>query len=216
MADICCENLSIGYGADVVQSGITFSIESGSYVCILGENGAGKTTLVKTLLGLLKPMGGKLYVSPEIKSEGIGYLPQQGVVPGDFPTTVEEVVLSGNQRRAGLFYKQADRDRANTCMEKLGVLDLRKRSYQELSGGQKQRVMLARALCVSDRILVLDEPVTGLDIKNQDLLYEMVEQLNKSGVTILMISHDKDVLSKSATHLLRVEKTGVVLEEVAG
>lgn len=211
---IKCVDLSIGYGSDVIQNHITFEINEGDYVCVLGENGAGKTTLIKTMLGLISPINGTLEINGSIKNEGIGYLPQQGIVQRTFPTTVKEVVLSGRQNKIKLFYSKNDKKIADDIMKKFDIFDLKNKRYSDLSGGQQQRVLLARALCVSDKMLILDEPITGLDIKNQELLYDLIETLNKNGTTIIMISHDSNVLSKNASHVLCVNSNNVKLSTV--
>ena len=204
MCILKCENLSIGYGKNVLHENISFEINAGDYVCVLGENGSGKTTLIKTLLGLIKPMSGTLKLDKDIQSSGIGYLPQINAAQKNFPTTVWEIVLSGRQNKIKLFYKKEDREEAVKTMKTLDILDLKNKSFQDLSGGQQQRVLLARALCVSDKLLILDEPITGLDIKNQELLYSLIADINKRGTTIIMISHDSNVLATSATHVLSV------------
>jgi len=196
MALLSFENLSIGYDNNPVLEGLNFSIEKGDYLAILGENGAGKSTLLKTMLGLIKPLSGKIVFSSEVKKTEIGYLPQQTVVQRDFPASVWEIVISGCLAKDGLrpFYSKKDKEIAEANIKRLGLEDLKKRCYRELSGGQQQRVLLARALCSSDKILVLDEPVTGLDPKVTVQLYELIDSLNKDGITIVMISHDMHAL----------------------
>ncbi len=211
---INCNDLSIGYGSDLIQSHITFSINQGDYVCVIGENGSGKSTLIKTLLGIIPVISGKLTIDTQIKEEGIGYLPQQNIVQRNFPTTVIEVVLSGRQNKTRFFYSEEDKKVAKEKMEELGIYDLRNKSYSELSGGQQQRVLLARALCVSDKLLVLDEPITGLDLKNQEIFYDLIKKLNEKGTTIIMISHDSAVFSKSATHILEVNHDNIQLYSI--
>lgn len=190
------ENVAIGYDNSVVAEDLNFSIEKGDYLAILGENGAGKSTLLKTMLGLIKPIKGKISFDAEVKKTEIGYLPQQTVVQRDFPASVWEIVISGCLARNGLrpFYTKEDKLLAESNIKKLGLEDLKKRCYRELSGGQQQRVLLARALCSSNKLLVLDEPVTGLDPKVTTQLYEIIESLNKEGITIIMISHDLQAL----------------------
>ena len=192
MALLSFENVAIGYESNPIVQGINFSVNKGDYLVILGENGAGKSTLLKTMLGLLKPLSGKIVFDTEVKKTEIGYLPQQTVVQKDFPASVWEIVLSGCLARNGIrpFYSKNDKELANYNIERLGLESLKKKCYRELSGGQQQRVLLARALCASDKILVLDEPVTGLDPKVTAQLYEIIDSLNKDGITIIMISHD--------------------------
>lgn len=199
------ENLSIGYDNNIIIDNLSFDVESGDYLAILGENGAGKSTLLKTMLGLIPPIRGKIVFSEEVKKTEIGYLPQQTVVQRDFPASVWEIVLSGCLARSGLrpFYSKQDKELAKANIKKMGLEGFEKRCYRELSGGQQQRVLLARALCSSDKVLVLDEPVTGLDPKVTNQLYEIVDSLNQEGITIIMISHDLHVL-KHANKILHL------------
>ena len=198
-------NLSIGYENTVVLDNLSFEIEKGDYLAIIGENGAGKSTLLKTMLGLIPPIKGKVVFSNELKRTEVGYLPQQTLAQRDFPASVYEVVLSGCLARNGLrpFYSKKDKELAKANIQKMGLEGFEKRCYRELSGGQQQRVLLARALCSSDKLLVLDEPVTGLDPKVTNQLYEEINNLNKEEITIIMISHDLSVL-KFANKVLHV------------
>ena len=198
-------NLSIGYENTIVLDNLSFEIEKGDYLAIIGENGAGKSTLLKTMLGLIPPIKGKVVFSNELKRTEVGYLPQQTLAQRDFPASVYEVVLSGCLARNGLrpFYSKKDKELAKANIQKMGLEGFKKRCYRELSGGQQQRVLLARALCSSDKLLVLDEPVTGLDPKVTNQLYEEINNLNKEGITIIMISHDLSVL-KFANKVLHV------------
>lgn len=197
MSLLTFENLTIGYENNPVLENLNFSIDKGDYLAILGENGAGKSTLLKTMLGLIKPLHGSIVFDGGVKKSEIGYLPQQTVVQRDFPASVWEIVISGCLARKGLkpFYSKQDKELAKANISKMGLEGFEKRCYRELSGGQQQRVLLARALCSSDKILVLDEPVTGLDPKVTSQLYELVDELNKEGVTIVMISHDLHVIN---------------------
>ena len=199
------ENIAIGYDNNPIVENLTFAIEKGDYLTILGENGAGKSTLLKTMLGLIKPLSGKIVFDAEVKKTDIGYLPQQTVVQRDFPASVWEIVISGCLAKNGLrpFYSKEDKALAEANIKRLGLEQLKKRCYRELSGGQQQRVLLARALCASDKILVLDEPVTGLDPKVTVQLYELIDSLNKEGITIIMISHDLQAL-KHANKVLHL------------
>ena len=199
------ENLSIGYDNTSVLNDLSFEIEKGDYIAVIGENGAGKSTLLKTMLGLIAPIKGRIVFDKEVKKTEIGYLPQQTLAQRDFPASVWEVVISGCLARNGLrpFYSKEDKKLAQNNIEKMGLKELKNRCYRELSGGQQQRVLLARALCSSNKLLVLDEPVTGLDPKVTNQLYEIVSSLNKEGITIIMISHDLSVL-KYANKVLHV------------
>lgn len=190
---IVCEHMDLGYEDQDAVIDVSMEIDPGDYLCIVGENGSGKSTLMKGLLGLLKPTGGKLMMDEELKRTGIGYLPQQTVAQRDFPATVYEVVRSGCLSRRGIrpFYTRKENQLALECMEKLNILPLKEHCYRELSGGQQQRVLIARALCATSKLLVLDEPVTGLDPSAIQELYQILQRLNREdGVTILMVSHD--------------------------
>ena len=210
MSYIECENLALGYEGKAVVSGLNFKVNKGDYLCVLGENGAGKSTLIKTLLGLIKPLNGEVIANVQGKNhKGVGYLPQQTQAQKDFPASVWEVVLSGvlNNDHRCPFYNKKDKAEAEKNMEKLNILDLKKRCYRELSGGQQQRVLLARALCATDSVLILDEPVTGLDPAASMELYETIKDLNKKeNVTIIMVSHDIKNALNYATHILHLEQ----------
>ena len=205
MSLLSFENISIGYDNNPILENLNFYVEQGDYLAILGENGAGKSTLLKTMLGLIKPLDGKIVFDAGVKKTEIGYLPQQTVVQRDFPASVWEIVISGCLSKDGIrpFYSKEDRALAEANIKKLGLEDLKKRCYRELSGGQQQRVLLARALCSSNKVLVLDEPVTGLDPKVTMQLYELIDSLNKEGITIIMISHDLQAL-KHANMILHL------------
>jgi len=210
MALLTCEHLTLGYEGTVLVRDLSFSVEAGDYLCVVGENGSGKSTLMRTILGLQEPMEGTIRTGDGLRRFDIGYLPQQTDHQRDFPASVREIVLSGCQGRQGLrpFYGRGEKRRAAEAMEKLGIADLAGRCYRELSGGQQQRVLLARALCAAEKLLLLDEPVSGLDPKATAELYRLVEDLNrKHGVTILMISHDIATALKSATHILHIGET---------
>ncbi len=206
MAQLICKNLSLGYEKQNIVSNLNFEINAGDYLCIIGENGSGKSTLIKTLLGLLSPYTGQVLTGEELKSSQIGYLPQQSEDWQDFPASVWEVVLSGCQNRQGIrpFYNKNEKETALENIRKMGVFPLLKKCFRELSGGQKQRVLLARALCAAEKMLLLDEPVTGLDPKASAKMYEIIESLNKDdGITIIMVSHDMDAV-KYANHILHM------------
>lgn len=205
MALITCKDLSVGYEKREVLKGLNFAVQEGDYLCIVGENGSGKTTLMKTLLGLVPPVRGTLQYADGVKNS-IGYLPQQTEVQKDFPASVWEVVLSGRLSRIGarLFYHRDDRARAEENIRRMGLEQLKRRCYRELSGGQQQRVLLARALCATERMLLLDEPVAGLDPKVTDELYAIIDELHREGVTVIMISHDVARALQYADHILDV------------
>ena len=204
---IICRNVSLGYEGHIVSEGIDFTVSQGDYLCIVGENGAGKSTLIKALLRLHPPITGQIEFSDGLKQNEIGYLPQQNHFQRDFPASVQEVVISGCLNRCGLrpFYRHAEHESARTNMEKLGVWPLRERCYRELSGGQQQRVLLARALCATRRLLLLDEPVSGLDPSAAAEMYAIIRRLNREdGITILMISHDLFAATREADHILHL------------
>ena len=204
---IICKNVSLGYESHIISENINFAVAQGDYLCIVGENGAGKSTLIKTLLGLHPPITGQIEFSDGLKQNEIGYLPQQNNFQRDFPASVQEVVISGCLNRCGLrpFYRRAEREIARANMEKLGIEALRSRCYRELSGGQQQRVLLARALCATRRLLLLDEPVSGLDPSASAEMYAIIRRLNKEeGITILMISHDLFAATREADHILHL------------
>lgn len=189
---IRAENLVLSYDGAAVIDGLSFTVNAGEYMAVVGENGSGKSTLMRAITGELKPAGGTLVRCPEIRKYGIGYLPQQSAIQRDFPASVFEAVLSGNIRRNsfGFAWNSASKARAEKYIGLLGIEKLKNRSFQELSGGQKQRVLLARAMCASDRLLLLDEPVTGLDEGAVEDMYAAIRLVNNSGTAVIMVSHD--------------------------
>lgn len=207
MAYITCKNLSLGYDGKAIVTGLDFEINKGDYLCIVGENGAGKSTLIKTLLQLQSAMGGEIIMGDGIKAYEIGYLPQQTVVQKDFPATVWEVALSGtlSHLKRKPFYGKSEKQLAKDNLSELGMWELRKECYRNLSGGQQQRALLARALCAASRIILLDEPVTGLDPKVTSEFYQIIKELNNKGITVIMVSHDLQALSY-ATHVLHITR----------
>ena len=207
MALITCENLSFAYSGDTVLSGVNFSVNAGDYLCIVGETGSGKSTLMRGLLGLKEPACGSISFGDGLKQSEIGYLPQQTDMQRDFPASVFEVVLSGRLNSLGrrFFYSKADKAEAERNLERMGMLDFKKRCYQELSGGQQQRVLLARALCATSKLLLLDEPVAGLDPVAMGEMYNLLKLINLcDGVTVVMVSHDVSAALRYATHILQL------------
>ncbi|MCR5655145.1 MAG: ABC transporter ATP-binding protein [Lachnospiraceae bacterium] len=206
MAFLTCEHLSIGYEDREVLKDVSFVVNPGDYVSILGENGAGKSTLMKTVLHLIKPLSGEIELGDGLRADEIGYLPQQTFVQKDFPASVWEIVLSGCQARKGFhpFYTAADKKAAETNLKKMHMSEYKDSCYRELSGGQQQRVLLARALCATEKLLVLDEPVSGLDPLTTKQLYKLIAELNASGVTIIMISHDLAASLEYSSHILYI------------
>jgi len=206
MPQLDCQNITLGYEGKMVASGLSFAVNAGDYLCIVGENGSGKSTLMKAILKLITPMKGQIVTGDGLEQKEIGYLPQQTVVQKDFPASVREVVRSGCLNRSGLrpFYSIAEKQMAENNMETLGIMPLADRCYRELSGGQQQRALLARALCAARKIMLLDEPVAGLDPKATVEMYELIEGLNNDGITIIMISHDIASSVKYASHILHI------------
>ena len=209
MALLTIKDLSVGYDAQPVASNLNFTVNAGDYLCIVGENGSGKTTLMKTLLGLREPLNGQIILGDGLKRNEIGYLPQQTVVQKDFPASVREIVLSGFQGRTGLrpFYNKEEKQQAEENMKRMGIANHADQCYRELSGGQQQRVLLARALCATRKILLLDEPVSGLDPKVTEEMYNLIDSLNQEKITIIMISHDIAAAVRYASHILHIGDT---------
>ena len=193
MAQIECKDVSVKYESQEVLKDISFSIEAGDYLCIVGENGSGKSTLVKTILGLESAKTGEVIFGDNLNKNEIGYLPQQTQAQKDFPASVYEVVLSGclNSRGMNPFYSYKDKKLANEMIKSLGIENIKKKSFRELSGGQQQRVLLARALCATKKIIILDEPITGLDPTVTREMYNLIKEINKKyQMTIIMVHHD--------------------------
>lgn len=202
---ITCSHVDLGYDGHVIVKNLNMDIERGSYISVIGQNGSGKSTFIKTLLGLVRPVSGKIHKN--LPANGIGYLPQQTEMQKNFPATAMEVVLSGflSQKKYRPFYTKKERFTALGQLKKLGILNLSKTCYRELSGGQQQRVLLARALCASGHLLVLDEPVTGLDPAAAKELYRLLKKLNEEdGMAVLMVSHDLSNALKDADHILHI------------
>ena len=206
MAQLTCSGLSLGYERRVICAGLSFSVNEGDYLCIVGENGSGKTTLMKTILGLQKPLAGSIAFGDGLKAGEIGYLPQQTAAQKDFPATVWEVALSGCQARMGRrpFYSRQEKEEARRNLARMGMEGLAGRCYRDLSGGQQQRVLLARAPCATRKLLLLDEPVSGLDPAVTAEMYALITRLNREEkVTIIMISHDPGAV-QYASHVLHI------------
>ncbi len=202
-----CRGVSLGYNGVQIAENINFSVDMGDYLCIVGENGAGKSTLVKTLLGLNIPTGGEVIFDKELKTRDIGYLPQQAELQRDFPATVWEIVLSGCLGGMGLkpWFSKHEKALAKDNLKKLGIYDLKNKSYRNLSGGQQQRVLLARALCAAKKVLLLDEPAAGLDPVATNEMYHLVMELNHNeDLTVVMVSHDINAAVKHAKHILHL------------
>ena len=212
MAQLTCQRLCVGYDGQSVLQDLTFELLAGDYLCIVGENGSGKSTLMKTILGLQTPISGSILTGDGLRKNEIGYLPQQTAAQKDFPASVWEVVLSGRQNHPHFppFYTKADKEDALRNMELLDLLPLKKRCYRDLSGGQQQRVLLARALCATKKLLLLDEPVTGLDPVMTNEMYQLIRRINREqNVTIIMVSHDIRNILPDATHILQLDQKQV-------
>ena len=208
MSQIECKDVSVKYENQVVLEDISFSIEQGDYLCIVGENGSGKTTLVKTILGLENSKLGQIVFGEGLNKNEIGYLPQQTQAQKDFPASVYEVVLSGclNSKGFSPFYSMKDKKLANEMIKSLGIENIKRKSFRELSGGQQQRVLLARALCATKKIIILDEPITGLDPTVTREMYSLIKEINKKGITIIMVSHDINFAVNNASKILHLKK----------
>jgi zinc transport system ATP-binding protein len=209
------QNVSLGYGGNPVVSGLSFTLRRGGYLCIIGENGSGKSTLIKGILGLMSPMGGTLAISPEIKKTEIGYFSQEAAAKKDFPAGAWEIVVSGNLGRMGLrpFYSKAEKQRAEKTMRMLEISDLKERCFRELSGGQQRRVLLARSLCAAEKLLVLDEPASGLDPLITAELYRLLKNIQaEKGMTIVMVSHDIEAAKQYASQIINLGKPLINIE----
>ena len=210
MALIKCEDLAFAYSGETVLRGVSFSVNAGDYLCIVGENGSGKSTLMRGLLGLKEPSAGRITFGDGLKPNEIGYLPQQTDLQRDFPASVFEVALSGRLNSLGrrFFYSRADRAETERNLERIGMLEFKNRCYQDLSGGQQQRVLLARALNATSKLLLLDEPVAGLDPVATGEMYNILKLINLcDGVTVVMVSHDVNAAMRYATHILQLGHT---------
>lgn len=201
------EDLTIGYDNQIILKDVNININEGEYVCIVGTNGSGKSTLLKTMIGLNKPLSGKITIADKVS---IGYVPQELHLQQDFPATVSEIVMSGCLKKMKWrpFYTKKERDLANKYMKMLQISTLKRKSFSELSGGQQQRVLIARALCATNKVLFLDEPFTALDGYGALKLYNILKKINiEEKVTIVMISHDIDHALRYANHVIHVDET---------
>ena len=209
MALITCRDLCLGYDGREILHDLSFEVNSEDYLCIVGENGSGKSTLMRTILGLQRPLSGQILTGDGLRHTEIGYLPQQTPVQKDFPASVREVVLSGFEGSCGWrpFYTREEKQRAEENIRAMGIEALSRRCYRELSGGQQQRVLLARALCATGKLLLLDEPVSGLDPKVTFEMYELIERLNRDqGITVIMISHDINGAIRNGKKILHIDR----------
>lgn len=208
---ILFSHVTLGYENIVTTPDLNLTIHPGDYICLIGENGSGKSTFVKSLLGLVKPLKGSIHFHGDWSRSSIGYLPQQTPAQRDFPASVQEIVRSGFLSKMGMrpFYTRQEKQQVEAAMERLNLIPLRKRCYRELSGGQQQRVLLARALCAAQKLLVLDEPTTGLDAESSAELYRILQELNQTeSITILMVTHDLENACAAAKQVLYFEPGG--------
>ncbi|MCR5401660.1 MAG: ABC transporter ATP-binding protein [Treponema sp.] len=215
MALLECKNLCIGYPEKKVAENLNFSIEKGDFFFIIGENGSGKSTLMKTLLGFIKALSGKIEYSSDWNKKELGYLPQTSEIQKSFPATVWEILISGFQGKTGWlpFYSKEYKEKALEILETVGMSQYLKKSFKELSGGQQQRVLFARALCAATSILVMDEPAKGFDSEITAKMHSILEDLNKKGLTIITISHDHAAAEKYGTKILKLgSENGTVRE----
>ena len=207
MTLIRCNDVTLGYEGVTAVSHLSFTVEEGDYLCIIGDNGTGKSTLMRAILGLKRTSGGTVSYEAGLRQNQIGYLAQQTEVQKDFPASVREVVLSGCLNRKGIvpLYTPGDKKRAVAAMETLSIVNLKNKCYRELSGGQQQRVLLARALCAADRLFALDEPTTGLDPNMTTEFFAFMQRLNQTKRTaVVMVTHDTHCAVKYAKHILQL------------
>ena len=211
-------NLTLGYEKkEIVIKDISFSVNDKDFIIITGKNGAGKSTLIKGILGLIKPMSGQIVFSEELKKNQIGYMPQETKVDASFPASVYEIVLSGTINKMGFnpFYKKELKKKAIDALKILNIYDIKNRSFQDLSGGQRQKTLLARSLCATDKLLILDEPSNNLDQASREEFYLLLMKLNKElGITIIMISHDQDIDKVLGTKQLIIKDNGYEFKDI--
>ena len=208
MAFINVQNASFRYDGKEVVRDLHFAVERGDYLCVVGENGSGKSTLVKGLLGLKAPSSGSISFEEGLRAREIGYLPQQKDSQRDFPASVQEVVLSGTLNSLGLrpFYTKKQREIAQSQLICVGLTELKNASFRDLSGGQQQRALLARALAATQKLIILDEPISGLDPLATAEMYRLIQHVNRDhGVTVIMVSHDPHAAAHEAKHILHLD-----------
>ena len=204
---ISLSNVSAGYDGRPVINGVDLSVQAGEFIGIVGPSGSGKTTLLRVLLGAVHLYGGRAEVDGhEVggrRRPSVGYVPQLETIDWNFPVTVEEVVLMGRATSSGIWPwpRREDREELDHLLDHLGIAAFRKQHIRNLSGGQQQRVFLARALIRNPRLLLLDEPTSGVDIKTRDDVLHLLVGLNRQGVTVVISTHE---LNAVAAHLPRV------------
>ena len=205
------KGLTLGYENEKIINNISFSVEEKDFIIVVGKNGAGKSTLIKGILGLIKPMSGEIIFDESLNKKHIGYMPQETKVEGTFPASVMEIVLSGRINKMGKrpFYNKEDKNEAIKALKILNILDIKNKSFCDLSGGQRQKTLLARSLCATDKLLILDEPSNNLDNTSREEFYLLLMKLNKElGISIIMISHDVDIDKMLGNKILRITDKG--------
>lgn len=211
------KDLTLGYEKENVIENISFTVEDKDFIVVVGKNGAGKSTLIKGILGLIKPKSGKIIFDKSLKRNFIGYMPQETKVSPSFPASVYEIVLSGRINKMGFrpFYNKEDKKKADEALKILNIVEIKNKSFCDLSGGQRQKVLLARSLCATEKLLILDEPSNNLDQTSREEFYLLLMKLNKEyGITIIMISHDSDLDKILGTKILRIKDKGYEFEDV--
>lgn len=210
---ITVRNMSFAYGKDNILTNVNFIVEEHEYVGIIGANGTGKSTLMRLILGQLTPNKGEVVVA----TDSIGYVPQVGFQSvSNFPANVEEIVLTGMHRSIGMFHfpKKEHRQKVEEILRLVGMEDYCKRMLSELSGGQQQRVLIARALIQNPELLVLDEPLTGIDKEAGEMLYRLLDTLNKEyGMTIVMVTHNMEQVGRYTNRFYHVSNGNVHLDK---
>lgn len=215
LLDVC--NLTLGYEKDIIIKDISFSVNDGDFIIVTGKNGAGKSTLIKGILGLIKPRGGSIIFNENLDRKQIGYMPQETKVDSSFPASVYEIVLSGTINKTGFkpFYTKKLKEKAIEALKILNILDIKNKSFQDLSGGQRQKTLLARSLCATDKLLILDEPSNNLDQTSREEFYLLLMKLNKElGITIIMISHDQDIDKILGNKQLIIKDSGYEFKDI--
>ena len=205
------KNLTLGYEKENVIENVSFTVNKGDFIIIVGANGAGTSTLIKGILGLIPIYSGDIIFDNSLKRNEIGYMPQETKVDSSFPASVSEIVLSGTlaRNKFKLFYNKKDKEDATNALKILNIYDIKNKSFQDLSGGQRQKVLLARSLCATNKLLILDEPSNNLDSKSREEFYLLLMKLNKElGITIMMISHDTDIDKMVGNKLLIIKDKG--------
>ena len=208
------KDLSFKYDRDYIFENLNFDIYEGDFVGIIGANGAGKSTLIKLTVGQLRPTNGSVRIygeDPQLAKclSSVGYVPQVGRARGmDFPARVSEIVMMNMYQEIGLFrfVKKHHKEAVRRALEMVGMEDFENRRFSDLSGGQQQRVVIAKAIVNKPKILIMDEPTTGIDKKSEIVLYDLLKMLQeKENLTIVMISHDIEKIKKCSNKIVELE-----------